>query len=67
MQGSREERRTPSYEDGKRDGKIEALEQSIQDLTRDVRLLNKAMWMMGGAIAAVNVVIPLVESYYGGG
>lgn len=49
------------YEAGLRDGKINSLESTVDKLTRDVAILNKAVYLLYGAIALVQFILPLME------
>ena len=50
------------YEAGLRDGKITSLESTVDKLTKDVSMLNKAVYLLYGAIALVQFILPLMES-----
>ena len=43
--------------------RVRQLEDALDKLTKDVALLNKAMYMVMGALMLVNVVLPLMEKY----
>ena len=45
--------------------RVRQLEDALDKLTKDVALLNKAMYMVMGALMLVNVVLPLMEKYIG--
>jgi hypothetical protein len=45
--------------------RVENLERQLDKLTKDVNLLNRSMYMFLGAVAFVNVVLPLLEKYSG--
>lgn len=49
------------YEAGFRDGRIQSLEQTVENLTKDVSILNKAVYLLYGAIAIVQFVLPMLE------
>jgi len=45
--------------------RVKAMEENVTKLTRDVSVLNKAMYMMVGALTLVQVVLPLMEKFSG--
>ena len=53
------------YEAGVRDGKIQSLENTVEKLTRDVGMLNKAVYLLYGAIAIVQFLLPFLERLSG--
>lgn len=49
------------YEQGLRDGRLLTLEEQVQTLSKDVSILNKAVYLLYGAIAVINVIIPFAD------
>jgi hypothetical protein len=43
--------------------RINEVEKQISQLTKDISVLNKAMYMMLGAVTLVQVILPLLEKY----
>jgi len=43
--------------------RVRHLEDCLEKLSKDVALLNKAMYMVMGALMLVNVVLPLMEKF----
>ena len=50
------------YERGKRDGELESLRIATTENTKDIKLLNRAVFLLYGAIALMQFIIPIMES-----
>lgn len=50
------------YDAGFRDGRIKSLEKTVEILSRDVDILNKAVYLLYGAIAIVQFILPMLET-----
>lgn len=61
MQGENKE-----YDDAVLLWRIQKLEEQMSQLTKDVGVLNKAMYMMIGAMTLVQVILPIIEKLSGG-
>lgn len=51
------------YDAGVRDGKIASLEAMVLALTRDVSELKRLVYLLYGAIAVVQFLIPLAKTF----
>jgi len=51
-----------TYEDGLREGRLNSLEKVVKEHTADLKLLNKAVYLLYGAIALIQFVFPFIES-----
>jgi len=54
------------YEAGRRDGMIDGLHKTVEQLTHDVETLKKAVWLLYGAIFLVQFFLPLIQKQWGG-
>ena len=50
-----------SYEQGLRDGRIISLEATVRELTKDVKMQGRALFLLYGGIALIQFVFPYVE------
>lgn len=50
-----------TFEDGLREGRLNSLEKVVKDHTTDIKLLNKAVYLLYGAIALIQFVFPFIE------
>lgn len=63
MEETSDRRLDSRYQDGLRDGRIATLEKAVADLTSDVKVLNRAVWLAGGALMIVNLLSPVFDAY----
>ena len=49
------------YDRGVKDGELNSLKQATAENTADIKLLNRAVFLLYGAIALVQFVLPLFE------
>lgn len=54
-----------SYENGLRDGRILSLEHTVRELTHDVKLQGRALFVLYGGIALIQFVFPYIDKLVG--
>ena len=51
------------YQAGLRDGRLESLESTVRELTREMSIIKKSMWMLYGAIGLVGILPKIIEIF----
>jgi len=49
------------YEQGFRDGRLQSLENTVRELTHEMGIVKKSLWMLYGAIGLVGILPKLLD------